>query len=294
MKTILITGATGFLGSHLANTLIKEYKIIILKRSFSDIFRIKDILQSADYYDINNIPLKNIFKENKIDIVIHTATDYGRDQKSLINLINTNLVFPLELLELSIKNGIKSFINTDTFYYKHYNEYSLTKKQFVGWLKHYKQKIKIFNLQIEHMYGKLDNETKFLPQIIKKLIKNENINLTPGEQKRDLIYITDVVNAFSCIINNLTKTKNGFYDFSIGSGKTVSIRLLVEMLKKIINSSSNLNFGALPYRKDEIMESKGDISKILKFGWQPTIHLEKGLQKIVEYERKLLCLDKSN
>jgi len=78
-KTILLTGPTGFLGSHLLQALLNEgYKVIILKRSFSDTWRINHLLDNLKSYDINKTPLEKPFEENKIDIIIHTATNYGR------------------------------------------------------------------------------------------------------------------------------------------------------------------------------------------------------------------------
>jgi nucleoside-diphosphate-sugar epimerase len=75
-QKVLLTGATGFLGSHLVRALLAEkYELIILKRSFSDISRIEGVINEADVYDIDRCPLEQQFKEHKkIDFVIHTAT----------------------------------------------------------------------------------------------------------------------------------------------------------------------------------------------------------------------------
>jgi len=84
-KTILITGATGFLGSHITWTLFNEgFNIIILKRSFSDIWRIREIIDKIRYYDIDKVELEIPFKENEIDCIIHTATNYGRKGEKIL------------------------------------------------------------------------------------------------------------------------------------------------------------------------------------------------------------------
>ena len=109
-KTILITGATGFLGSHITWTLFNEgFSIIILKRSFSDIWRIREIIDKIRYYDIDKVELEIPFKENEIDCIIHTATNYGKKREKISEIIETNVVFPLKLLEIA------TFFNTDTF-----------------------------------------------------------------------------------------------------------------------------------------------------------------------------------
>lgn len=63
MKTILLTGATGFLGSNILKKILEldEYKVVILKRSFSDVFRISEIINRVKYYDIDLVPLENAF-----------------------------------------------------------------------------------------------------------------------------------------------------------------------------------------------------------------------------------------
>ena len=133
-KTILLTGATGFLGSHLLEKLLESnYKIIVLKRSFSDIWRIQHLLQKVVYYDIDKVPLEKPFKENNIHIVIHTATLYGKNNEPISDIVNTNLMFPLKLLETSLRFNLDFFINTDTFFNvninlpNHQNYYVLSK-----------------------------------------------------------------------------------------------------------------------------------------------------------------------
>lgn len=104
IRTILISGATGFLGSNLMKRLIAEgYEVIILKRSFSDTKRINDYFGKIKYYDIDRVGLENCFLENKIDVFIHCATDYGRKNVDPLHIIEANLITPLKLLEIGLK-----------------------------------------------------------------------------------------------------------------------------------------------------------------------------------------------
>lgn len=284
-KTILITGGTGFLGSHIVNKLSDKYKIIILKRSFSNTWRIEDN-KNIFYYNIDRINLEKVFDENEIDIVIHTATSYGRNNESVSEITKTNLMFPLKLLELSLKNKVEMFINTDTVSPKYLNEYSLSKSQLTEWLKFYSTQIKIFNLKLEHMYGEKDSTTKFVTYIIYSFLKNiPEINLTKGEQKRDFIYIKDVVDAYYKVLKNYEKFDRGFYEYEIGSGNSITIKELVLKIKGLIeNTKTKLNFGAIEYRKNEIMESKSDITKFKKdFNWYPGYSLDEGLKRTIEW-----------
>lgn len=294
MKTILITGATGFLGSHLAEKFLDEHKVIILKRSFSDIWRIKHSERNLYYYDIDKIPLEKVFQENKIDIVVHTATLYGRKNEEISQIVESNLTFPLKIFELALKYKIDAFINTDTFFnpdYKFLVKYSLSKKQFLEWLIIFSENIKVINIKLGHIFGEKDNTDKFIPWIITELIKVSNeIKLTAGEQKRDFIYIEDVKDFYSILINSLDKFDTGFHEYELGTGKAVKIKDFVLKLKKLTgNVQTYLNFGAVPYRENEIMFSKANISKIIKdFNWQPKYSLEEGLKKTIEWYRRNL------
>ena len=286
-KTILLTGATGFLGSHLLEKFFKEgHKIIILKRSFSNTWRIDYMLSKVISYNVDKENLETPFKENKVDIVIHTATKYGRKNEKASDILKSNLNFPLELLEIATFFNIDTFFNTDTVLCKYLNYYSLSKKQFTEWTKLFCNKIKIINLKLEHMYGEKDDLTKFIPFIIKQLLMNVNkIKLTKGEQERDFIYVSDVVNAYYDIFLQVENFAKGFHEYEIGSGEAIKIKSLVQLLKRLTNNKNTiLGFGELPYRENEIMESKSNIKKIKEeVEWQPQVALKEGLLKVIDW-----------
>lgn len=286
--TILMTGATGYLGSNILNTIVKMggYKVVILKRSFSNTFRVNNVIDDIVAYNIDEVDIEKIFKENKIDIILHCATDYGRKVVDPMQIIEANLVLPVKLLECGRKYNVKSFINTDTILDKRISHYSLSKKQFRDWLLSYKNNLVCINVELEHFYGSGDDKTKFVSYIADLLMNNaDKIDLTPGEQKRDFVYIEDVVEAFLKIIVRSEELDKGFYEFQVCSGQEITIKDLVLMIKNIIgNSKTLLNFGAVPYRENEVMVSSADASEIRKLGWSAKYTLEEGLKKMIETE----------
>jgi nucleoside-diphosphate-sugar epimerase len=294
METVLLTGATGFLGSYLLEGLVREnYDVIILKRSFSDTWRIGHLLTKVKSYDIDNGSLEDIFKENKIDIVIHTATLYGKKGEDNAAVIESNLLLPVRLLDLSIACGIKSFFNTDSFINtpnykcKYLRPYCLSKRQLGEWLRTDPKNIQIFNLKLEHLYGPRDSNDKFVIWLAKECIRHApELSLTEGEQKRDFIYVSDAVNAFLAVLQK-RGTLPDYAEFEVGTGEMIFLRDFAIKVKETVSAvlgkeiRTSLNFGALPYAAGEIMESRADNAALRQLGWNCFVELNEGLKNTV-------------
>ena len=288
---ILLTGATGFLGSYLLKKLIEqEHDVIILKRSNSNTFRIKDLLnRESMMFDVDLDECESIFAVNRFDCIIHTATEYGRSENAIRAVIEANLILPIRLIELGIRYKVKTFINTDSYFNKYelgYSSllnYSLSKKSLLIWLKNLSNKIQIANVILEHLYGPHDSETKFVQGMIQKIgIQNVNhVALTAGFQKRDFVYVEDVADAYLAILNHSALTEFKFKIFEVGTGQSVEVKTMALLIKEISKSSTQLGFGDLAYRSDEIMDSKADISALLVLGWHPKYSLRAGVAKIL-------------
>ena len=288
MKSILLTGGTGFLGSALLRALITGFDVTVLKRTTSRTDRVADLLHHdrIRWIDLDKTDLPELFTSQHFDVVLHCATNYGRGKRSILDTASANLLLPLTLLQLGIEHGVKTFINTDTVIDKRVNEYSLSKKQFLEWLQNSAGRIQGVNIALEHFYGPFDDESKFTTMIFHKLMRREpSIDLTPGDQKRHFIYIGDVVRAFRCILDKLDNLPSGFSPFEVSTEQSISIREFVLLAKSIVgNGSTQLNFGAIPYRANELMDSRTDISTLKALGWRPEVSLEKGIQLTIEKE----------
>lgn len=286
--TILLTGSTGFLGSYLLKSFINSaYKVIALKRSISNTYRIEEYINHIILYDIDKTEISTIFENHKIDLVVNTVTNYGRKDTKISSIVDTNLIFGLKLLEESVNANVKVFINTDTLLDRNINAYALSKAQLVDWMQFLSTKqTKMVNMKIEHMYGLKDDENKFIYWLINQLKQNvEKIDLTSGIQKRDFIYIDDIVNAYEIIIKNIDRFAN-YEEFEIGSGNSIEVKEFVKLIVKELNVNQNittkLNFGAISYRVNENMNMEANIIKLQNLGWEPQISIEDGIEKIIK------------
>jgi len=287
---ILMTGATGFLGSNLLQALVdREMFVVILKRSFSDINRIKYLMDKVVFFDLDKTSIEEVFKKTRVNVILHCATDYGRKNNDPLPVIEANLTLPLKLLDAGKKNNISCFINADTFLDKRINYYSLSKQQFKEWLSLYSRHLTCVNMILEHFYGPFDDKTKFVSFVLDKLLSNASyIDLTAGGQKRDFIFIRDVVAAFIKVLENFAVLKRGVHNFEIGTEVQTGIKDFVNLARKLsANNSTKLNFGVLPYRENEVMEARVDTKALRSLGWAPEYSLEEGLRETIAAERNI-------
>jgi nucleoside-diphosphate-sugar epimerase len=283
MKKLLITGINGFLGSHIAKKLSAKYEIIGIEYSIENLWRLEG--ESFKVCTSDDVSLKNIFENHQIFAIIHAATVYRSINESILDILNTNVLLPIKLYELANKYNVSTFINTDSFFndkkyqYSYLSEYTQSKNNALEWLKllNVNTSCKLVNMKIFHMYGPGDALTKFIPSILLKIKENiPTLDLTEGKQTRDFIYIDDVVNAFEVILDKSNDIYS-FQEFEVGTGKAVSIKEMVEFVKKLTNSSTELKFGAINYREGEIMESCAKNAELLAFGWFPQTNLKTGV-----------------
>lgn len=298
-QSILITGCSGFLGSHLLKALAssENYRIIGLKRSWSDTWRIKEVITQRNMvlYDVDVMNVEDVFAREHIDIVVHTATEYGRMGVSSASVLESNLIFPIRVLECAAQNSASLFINTDSYFnkadftYTSLLNYSLSKKCFLTWLKYYSRHLKVANMVLEHIYGEGDSESKFVEGMIQKIAieQADSVNLTHGHQKRDFIHVADVVDAYIQVIRWSQDNAYQFKNFNVGTGVSTQVSDFVRLIKEISHSNTQLNFGSIPYRDDEIMNSVADLSELRGVGWRGAqISVESGIRRIIEsYKR---------
>jgi len=288
-KRILLTGITGFLGSHLAKALLAVgYEVVALKRKSSSLSRIESIISDIDFFNVEGLDFHQLFRDcGKIDAIIHTATCYGRNDESVSEIFAANTEFPLRLLDAGNRAGVEMFLNTDTILDKYLNLYALSKNQLLQWGKFFSrhEKIRFGNIRLEHFYGPNDDPSKFSAYIINSCLKNApELKLTKGEQKRDFIYIDDVVSAYMVLLENMNSLDSSFVEFDVGSGRSIPIREFVETVHRLTASSTHLAFGSLPYREGEVMHSEADVTGLTALGWQCRFDVETGLKQVLELE----------
>ena len=301
-KYVILTGGTGFVGSHILEKLLKlNKKVILLKRSFSNTWRIDEFIGNE------NLILKNIDKENLNDIfnqyniegIFHLASNAQRgiDLDTITSMINSNITFPTKLLETSVNNNVKFFINTGSVYeyqlnqppisertkIKPFNLYASTKIAFEDILKFYSNNydLNCSTLKLFTAYGPKDNENKIIPYLIINSIKKENIFVKSPNKTLDLIYVNDVVDCYINLMNNISKFKE-YETFNVGTGIGTSIKDVLKLIEHNVGKNNNVNFGDL--EDHQVWCSNNKIKKILNFN--PKINLNEGIKITIDYYKQ--------
>lgn len=287
---VLLTGATGFLGSQLCRSLLEAgHSVAATCRHGSDFSRLGALADKVRWYRVPE-ELEAPFSAGKPpDAIVHCAALYGRRGESPVQLIEANILLPVRLHHLACRHGVPRFLNTDTVLDPSLNLYALGKHHAAQWLMRGVGPTRVLNLKVQHFYGPGDDATKFVTGLITRCLANvPEIALTDGLQQRDFIYVTDVVGAMLTLLNapvGGSEPKGGFATYEIGSGSPVRVRDLAELIHRLTRSRSRLNFGAVPYRPGEPMLTCADTSALQTLGWRPQVQLPAGLARTIEAER---------
>lgn len=281
---IIILGASGYLGKKVADSLARQgHTLLCVIRDGETHFT-----QTYEKVSVSQLPffLKNCRPYN---CMINFSCKYPKSGVSDKEIVQSNLTVPWNVFYDCMKNGVQQFITLGTGLPDNFNLYSFSKAKLAEILRWYaiqneggKTAIRVCNVKLENFYGEDEPEDRFLPGVVRKLKKNQEILLTDGDQLRDFIYVEDVVRA----IVILTETQNmpSYLDFPLGTGEAVPVRTVIEYLKELTGSSSPLLFGALPKRKNE-PNSVADTRLMKRYEITVAHDWKKGFQKFINNMR---------
>ena len=291
-KRILVTGGNGYLGRHLAERLKGEGADVFIIDKFGDTSTKTFILDITVSKAVQDAVAKI-----QPNIIFHLAASLNRERNfdrfeetNRVNLKGTqNLLFALQGIDY--QNFI--FASTSEIYGSNVapfvetqlpdaaSPYSLTKVFAENFINTFSKTYgKGFTtLRLFNFFGKNMSPKFFIPQMIHTLQKNETFEMTEGGQKRDFLYVDDVVSAM--VLAARQPATNEI--FNVCSGHAVSLKELVLEVKKKLGSQSKILFGALPYREKEVWNMVGNNTKIKNvLGFKAEYNLSSGIEKMLK------------
>jgi nucleoside-diphosphate-sugar epimerase len=301
---ILLTGATGFIGSHLARLLVNQGdEVYALVRAGSNLWRIKDIEAQLHVVQGDLLALEQMsaaLENIRPEVCIHAAWDVepGRYLTALENL--SMLSASLHLASKLADMGCQRFVGIGTcFEYDlsvgYLAEESLTKPQTLYAASKLALQMvteqlanitgmSVVWLRLFYQYGPYENRQRLVPAVICSLLQNQVVKVTKGTQIRDFLHVEDVVEAIWAVTqSNLSGPVN------IGSGQPVTVQNIVAQIGTILNRPELILWGALAYNPSDPMFICANNRRLIEnTAWTPRYDLEQGLRQTVDWWQRNL------
>jgi UDP-glucose 4-epimerase len=298
---ILVTGGTGFIGSHLVKRLLDDgHAVAVLTRYWATETHTraswwKDVAwYEGDIRDLGSLKILHHFKP---DVIFHLAAynHVGQSWDRYEECYDVNAKGTANLLEVRYPSTKFVYMSTSEVYgyqtetpwseemeARPESPYGLTK--YAGELhcqlmqrklgdRHSISIVRAFNV-----FGPAQSTKAVIPRIIGRCLRNENFQNNPGQQKREFNYVEDVVDG---LVRAADRDYSG--PVNLCAGKNISIRELIERIIELTGSSTKVEW-TFKYRPNEIWDLRGNNAKAkLVLGWEPTVDFQTGLERTVEW-----------
>ncbi len=299
-KKVLVTGGTGFIGGHLVSRLKKEnaYLCIIDKN-----IKQKDNYAFIEHHkaDLSDIsPLREIISNFSPEYIFHLAACNSHEETpgAIDEIRRSNINGTSNILDITknIRYQRLVFLSSGEVYFGNKAPFKETmdtrpssyySKSKIESERECRRHIEDFGkpitiLRASVVYGPGQRANMFISSMVKASVDNEPFDMTPGEQTRDFLFVTDLASA---LMKACASGSAAGQTINIGTGIPTRLSDAVRAMQKLV-PGFRANIGARSYRKNEIFEYYFDISKAKKLlGWQPNFSLEKGIKETIEWQK---------
>jgi UDP-glucuronate 4-epimerase len=316
MKKVLLSGGAGFIGFHVAKTLLERGDSVVIVDNCNDYYDVKlkiDRLKQLGtndrlkifYYDISDYSeLESLFQQFKFDKICHLAAQAGV-RYSLENPFiyeSSNNLGTLNLLELARKYNVKDFVfaSSSSVYgsnkkipFKETDNvdnpvslYAATKKanELYAYTYHKLYGLNCTGLRFFTVYGPWGRPDMALFKFVKNITEDKSIDVyNSGKMKRDFTYITDIVDGILSAIDK----PFGYEIINLGNNNPIELGKFIEIIEVVLQKKAKINY--LPLQKGDVLITYADITKAKKLlGYMPKVEIEEGIKEFVLWYKNYL------
>lgn len=302
---IVVSGASGFLGSWICRVVARSHEVIALVRPESNLYRLQGIAPLTT----SEIPSKNwgqFLSHSNADVWIsldwHGVLNRDRNSASQFENIKRlqELCAQVSNIPTVIGTGSQAELGpindlifetqgdapTTLYGEAKVNARNIMQSHFAG------SETRFVWARIFSTYGALDSNDWLIPSTIEALIRGERMSLTQGEQEWSYLHAFDLAGAFKTLAED--KKISGIVN--VGNPETVKIHDVAAFIGKALDRPELLGFGDVPYRVDQVMKLAPACEKLTAAGWVPEIELDAGITHLINwmsYKSDLSLLTKS-
>jgi UDP-glucuronate decarboxylase len=309
MKTILVTGGAGFIGSHLCDKLLKQNnKVICLDNLFTGSKKnISHLIKSKNFKFVKHDIIEPFFIKEKIDQIYNLACPASpiSYQFNSIRTVKANTIGVINMLGLAKLHGARILQASTSEVYGDPTEHP-QKESYWGNVNpigprscydegkrvaetlffnyYYKHGLEIRVARIFNTYGPnmAEDDGRVVSNFVTQALKNKNITIYGrGDQTRSFCYISDLVEG---LIKLMNQEKN-VGPINLGNPAELTVKEIAKKIIILTSAKSKIVYKTLP--KDDPKKRRPDITLAkTKLNWQPKVKLEDGLKKTIEYFKK--------
>ena len=315
MKTYLITGGAGFIGSSLSERLIKEGNRVVAIDNFCDFYNptikennVKELIKNSNFKLYRNDirdreAVKKIFEENNIDIVMHLAAMAGV-RPSIENPVlyqEVNCMGTQNILEEMKAHNVKNLVMaSSSSVYGNCKEVPFKENMIVDFaispyaatkkanevMTHVYHKLFDFNvimLRFFTVYGPRQRPDLAINKFLRLMLDNKPIPMFGnGTTYRDYTYIDDIVSGIKASINYVQEKENVYEIINLGNSNPVSLKEMIQTIGDTINIQPKIE--VLPMQKGDVDRTYACIDKAKKLlGYYPQTSFKEGIKKFIDW-----------
>ena len=317
-RTYLVTGGAGFIGSSLADFLLKkDYKVVVID-NFCDFYdpsikrnNVKDNLDNPNYklYEIDlrcKSDVEKVFRENKIDVVIHLAAMAGV-RPSIENPIlyqEVNCIGTQNLLEVMKEYGVKNLVmassssvygnnkkvpfkETDIVDYA-ISPYAATKKsnEVMTHVYHKLFNMNVIMLRFFTVYGPRQRPDLAINKFTRLMLNDEEVTMFgDGTTSRDYTYIDDIVSGIYSSINYVLNNNDVYEIVNLGNSSPTSLKEMINTIAEVLNKEPKIK--EMPMQQGDVNITYADISKAKEMlNYDPKTPFKEGIEKFVKWYKE--------